>query len=64
MEIVPCNASLWQPLNRDDQNHKWFKLGSEGWIYKEHIVELTETLMEKETLSKKENALLIKQMEQ
>ena len=64
MEIVPCNASLWQPLNRDDQNHKWFKLGSEGWIYKEHIVELTETLMEKETLSKKENALFIKLMEQ
>lgn len=63
-DVIPCNASLWQPLNRDDQDHKWFKLGSEGWVYKNHIVGLTEELMEKESLSKKENALFSKLMEQ
>ena len=63
-DVVKCNASLWGPLNRDDQNHKWFKLGSEGWVYKDHIVELTETLMAQETLSKKESALFAKLMEQ
>lgn len=63
-EVVPCNASLWTPLNRDDQNHKWFKLGSEGWIYKSHIVPITEALMNKERLNKKENALFSKLMEQ
>ena len=63
-EVVPCNASLWTPLNRDDQDHKWFKLGSEGWIYKSHIVPITEALMNKERLNKKENALFSKLMEQ
>lgn len=63
-EEVPCNASLWTPLNRDDQNHKWYKLGSEGWVLKQHIVGLTESLMAKDKLSKKENALFKKLMEQ
>lgn len=63
-EKAKCNASLWQPLNRDDQDHKWFKLGSEGWIYKDKIVPLTEKLMNKESLSKKETALFAKLMEQ
>ena len=61
---VPCNAPLWQPLNRDDQNHKWFKLGSEGWIYKDQIVPLTENLLAQERMTKKETALFAKLMEQ
>ena len=63
-DAVKCKASLWGPLNRDDQDHKWFKLGSEGWVYKDHIIELTENLMAKEKLSKKETDLLKKLMEQ
>lgn len=63
-DVVPCNASLWGPLNRDDQDHKWFKLGAEGWVYKEHIVPLTERLMARESLSKKEAGLFAKLMEQ
>lgn len=63
-DIVPCNSSLWGPLNRDDQNHKWFKLGSEGWILKEHIIPMTDRLLNKgERLNKKESALLKKLME-
>lgn len=61
---VPCNASLWTPLNRDDQNHKWLKLGSEGWIYKEHVVSITENLLSQEKLSKKESSLLKRLIEQ
>lgn len=63
-DTVPCNASLWTPLNRDDQDHKWFKLGSEGWIYKEHIVTVTERLMAQEKLNKKESSLLKRLIEQ
>lgn len=63
-DVVPCNSSLWGPLNRDDQNHKWFKLGSEGWILKEHIIPMTNRLLNKgERLNKKESALLKKLME-
>lgn len=58
-----CEASLWAPLNRDDQNHKWFKLGSEGWILKEHIISITEHLLSKDKLDRKESALLKKLME-
>lgn len=63
-ETVKCDSPLWGPLNRDDEDHKWFKLGSEGWVYKDHIIDLTETLMSQETLSKKETALFKKLMEQ
>ena len=63
-DTVPCNASLWTPLNRDDQNHKWFKLGSEGWIYKEHITPVTERLLAQEKLSKKDSSLLKRLVEQ
>lgn len=62
-DLVPCNARLWGPLNRDDQNHKWFKLGSEGWVYKEHIQEITDNLLSQEKLSKKENSLFKKILE-
>ena len=63
-DTVKCNASLWTPLNRDDQNHKWFKLGSEGWIYKEHIVPITETLLSQEKLNKKDSSLFKRLVEQ
>ena len=63
-DTVRCNASLWTPLNRDDNNHKWFKLGSEGWIYKEHIVPVTERLLSQEKLSKKDTTLLKRLLEQ
>lgn len=58
-----CDAKLWGPLNRDDNSHNWYKLGSEGWMLKEHIVETAEYLMSKETLNKKENQLLKKIIE-
>lgn len=63
-ETVKCNAPLWTPLNRDDQNHKWFKLGSEGWIYKEHIVPITEKLLEQKSVSRKDTNLLKRLIEQ
>lgn len=63
-DVVSCNASLWTPLNRNDQDHKWLKLGSEGWIYKDHVVTLVDRLTNLESLTKKESALLAKLMEQ
>ena len=63
-DIVPCNADLWAPLNRDDQEHAWFKLGSEGWIQKQHLIATTENLLNKTgKLNKKESALLKRLME-
>ena len=62
-DLVPCNSSLWGPLNRDDQAHKWFKLGAEGWILKEHIIPVTDNLLNKGRLSKKESTLLRRLME-
>lgn len=62
-DIVPCNSSLWTPLNRDDQNHKWFKLGSEGWILREHIIPITNRLINKENPNKKDSALLKRLLE-
>ncbi len=62
-DTVKCNASLWGPLNRDDQDHKWFKLGAEGWIQKAHIIPQTERLLNKERLNKKESTLLRRLME-
>ena len=63
-DVVRCNADLWAPLNRDDQNHSWFKLGSEGWIQKQHIISITEGLLNRTTkLNKKESALLKRLME-
>ena len=63
-DVVHCNASLWTPLNKEDQDHKWLKLGSEGWIYKDHVVTLVNRLTSLESLTKKESALLAKLMEQ
>lgn len=62
-EDKECHASLWGPLNKDDQNHKWYKLGSEGWIQKSHIVRITERLMNNEVNTRKDNALLKRLME-
>lgn len=62
-DIVKCDSSLWGPLNRDDQEHSWFKLGSEGWVQKQHVIPQTERLLNKERLNKKESALLKRLME-
>ncbi|MGL5507559.1 MAG: DEAD/DEAH box helicase family protein, partial [Paraclostridium sp.] len=42
IEFVKCNTKLWEPLNRDEVNSKWIKLGKEGWIMKNHITSMTE----------------------
>lgn len=34
---VTCGASLWTILNKNEPNLKWLKLGSEGWIWLDHI---------------------------
>lgn len=59
-----CNSTLWTPLNRDEENSKWIKLGKEGWILKEHIESVTEDLMTKEKLNKKDSALFNRLYEQ
>lgn len=61
---VECNAKLWTPVNRDEENCKWIKLGKEGWILKNQIVKLTEHYMEQEKLGKKDTALFNRLFEQ
>ena len=61
---VPCNAKLWTPLNRFEQNSKWIKLGAEGWIMKSHFEEMyNDYFSRRETLNKKEQSFLLKLME-
>ena len=64
MRFEKCNAKLWEPLNRDEVNSKWIKLGKEGWIMKDHIVPMTEHLMSLEKLGKKDSALFNRLFEQ
>ena len=59
-EEVVCNTSLWAPLNKEDSNLNWVKLGSTGWILKKHINEIYEELINKDTLIRKESILLEK----
>jgi superfamily II DNA or RNA helicase len=58
-----CNTSLWVPLNKEDKNTGWIKLGKEGWIRKEHVDELFNRLTAIETLNKKQAALFNKIVE-
>ena len=58
-----CHTSLWVPLNKEDKNTKWVKLGKEGWILKEHIDEIFNDFVSRETLTKKEEDFFIKVLE-
>ena len=57
---VPCNAKLWGPLNKNETNPKWAKLGATGWIMFNHIDDIYMQLNDKDTLSKKEAELFSK----
>lgn len=56
-EMVECNASLWAPLNKEDKNTGWIKLGKSGWIVQKHVDSLFNSLIGKNTLTKKEGEL-------
>lgn len=55
---VPCNAKLWTPLNKHEENPKWIKLGKTGWIMLQHVDDIFNMLVSHETLTKKEGELL------
>lgn len=57
---VPCNAKLWGPLNKNEANPKWAKLGATGWVMFNHIDDIYMQLNDKDTLSKKEAELFSK----
>jgi hypothetical protein len=56
---VPCATKLWTPLVKQDCDN-WIKLGSEGWIYKDHVDSLFEKLSDQEHLSRKDTSFLMK----
>lgn len=59
-----CGAKLWTPLNREDKNSKWVKLGTEGWLYADHILELhDEYFAKRKDLNKKEQGFLLRLIE-
>ena len=62
-ELVKCNADLWVPLNKEDDNTKWVKLGKEGWLQADYVKTLVNTLEAKEKLTKKETELFVKALE-
>lgn len=58
-KVVDCGAKLWTALNRYDKDNKWIKLGSQGWVMKEHVISIYEELYPKNsTLNKKQRELL------
>ena len=62
-ECPHCGTKLWTSLNKDEDNN-WIKLGSEGWIMKQHVNPLIEEFTEKVTLTTKESKLYDKLYEQ
>ena len=52
-----CKAQLWSPLNKEELNPQWIKLGSTGWIMFRHVDEVYDRLANKERLDKKESEL-------
>ncbi len=54
-EEKKCNTKLWKPLNKEDFNNtEWLKLGSEGWILKEHVQTVYDELFDKEEKTRAE----------
>lgn len=44
-EVVECGSDLWVPLNKDSKDHKWLKLGADGWIQRNHLLLIRERLV-------------------
>lgn len=64
-EEKPCGNKLWRPLNKEGiEDSNWIKLGKEGWILKQHVVELYNELLTKRDLTRKESQLLLRLEEQ
>jgi superfamily II DNA or RNA helicase len=59
-EEVDCKAKLWTPLNGDDDNIDWVKLGAEGWILKSHITSIFNEMAAKTNLTRKEATFFAK----
>lgn len=53
-----CNAKLWTPLNKNEVNPKWAKLGKAGWIMYRHVDDILESLVGRDCLDKKNAELL------
>ena len=53
-----CNTRLWAPVNKEERNPKWVKLGSSGWIMLQHLNTLFDKLSSKNNLNKEYGALL------
>lgn len=58
-----CDTDLWVPLNKEDRNTGWIKLGKEGWVQKKHVNDVFNELTAKATVTKKEAALYTKIIE-
>lgn len=58
-----CNADLWSPLNKEELNPKWIKLGSLGWLMLRHIDQIYNRLAARERLDKKNAELFGKLIE-
>ena len=59
-----CKTKLWTPLNRFEENPKWIKLGTEGWIMRRHIQSLHDDYFaRRKELNKKEQAFLVRLMD-
>lgn len=61
-EEKDCNSTLWSPYNKNANNHRWIKLGAEGWIQRDHLMLIKlayETQQDRgASLDKKERDLL------
>lgn len=62
-ELVTCGASLWTPVNKNEKNPKWLKLGSAGWLLKQHVETVYNELKVYTNLNKKDTELFNKVIE-
>lgn len=62
-ENVRCGEKLWGPLNKNEVNSKWTKLGTSGWYYIEQIDDICNDLTSNDYLGKKDKILLEKALE-
>lgn len=58
LKCSKCGCKLWTTLNKDEEDCEWIKVGTSGWVMKQHIEDIEEELLNKDKLNKKEKNLL------
>lgn len=58
-----CGCNLWVPVNRTDEDTDWIKLGKAGWVTKDYVNNIVNTLSIKNRLNRKESELFARALD-